>query len=73
MTNTTENHTERVVQPTTTDTGEHNDRALECVYTLLRSKENITTYIDMMAKLVQAVVRSKAFKRMGQSIYSVIG
>ena len=47
-----ENHTERIEQPTTTDTGE-----------FMRSKQNITKYVDIMAKLVQAVVRSKAFKK----------
>jgi hypothetical protein len=63
LTNTKENHIVRIVQPTTTDTGEHNERAFEYVYTLIRSKQNITKYIDMMAKLVQAVVTSKAFKK----------
>ena len=61
MTNT--NHTERIVEPTTKDTGEHDERAFEYVYTLMRSKENITKYIDMMAKLLQAVVTSKALKK----------
>jgi hypothetical protein len=59
----TENHTERIVQPATTDTGEHDERAFKYVYTLMRSKENITKYIDMMAILVQTVVTSKAFKK----------
>ena len=62
MTNTKENHTERIVEPTTTDTGDHDERAFEYVYTLMRSKK-ITKYVDMMAKLVQAVVTSKALKK----------
>jgi hypothetical protein len=61
--NTKENHTERIVQPTTTDTGEHDERAFENVYILMRSKQNITKCVYMMAKLVQAVVTSKAFKK----------
>ena len=63
MANTKENHTERIVEPITTDTGEHDERAFEYVYTSMRSKENIKKYVDMMAKLVQAVVTSKAFKK----------
>ena len=63
MTNTKEDHTERIVEPTTTDTGEHDEGAFEYVYMLVRSKENIRKYVDMMAKLVQAVVTSKAFKK----------
>jgi hypothetical protein len=63
LTNTKENHKERNLQPTTTDTGEDNDGAFKYVYTLKRSKQNITKYVDMMAKLVQAVVTSKAFKK----------
>jgi hypothetical protein len=31
--------------------------------TSMRSKENITKYVDMMAKLVQAFVTSNAFKK----------
>jgi hypothetical protein len=63
LTNTKEDHTERIVEPTTTDTGEHDEGAFEYVYMLVRSKENIRKYVDMMAKLVQAVVTSKAFKK----------
>jgi hypothetical protein len=63
LTNTKENHTERIVEPTTTDTNEYNESAFKYVYTLMRSEENITKYVDMMAKLVQAVVMSKAFKK----------
>ena len=61
MTNAKEHHTERIVQPTSTDTGEHNQRAFKYINVLLRSKQNIWKYVDMTEKLVQAVVTSKAF------------
>jgi hypothetical protein len=47
LTNTKENQTERIEETTTTDTGEHDERAFEYDYMLMRSKGNITKYEDM--------------------------
>ena len=71
--NTKENHTERIVQPTTTDTGEHDERAFENVYTLMRSKQNITKCVYMMENFFRQLWRLKLSRRIGQSIHSVIG